>query len=66
MTEKMSVMTLVDDILVGLTALMAFLAVLAALFFTGYSNGQKVQHMTQLCIERGHNGWSAEKEGCFD
>lgn len=66
MTEKMSVTTLVDDILVGLTVMVVFLALLAALFFTGYSNGQKVQHMTQLCIERGHIGWSPEKSGCFD
>lgn len=54
----------VKEILAGLGALIAFLAVVGALFFGTLANTEKVTEMTRLCVQDGFTGWDDDK-GCF-
>lgn len=62
----------VKDILGGLAGLLGGLAVLAALFvpayMTGDHNRQKVERLTQVCVQQGYTGWRDDRggqSGCY-
>lgn len=50
------------EILAGFALLVVALAIIAGFYFTGQSNGQKSQHMNEVCITKGYSGWVTD--GC--
>lgn len=66
MSQPKTTRDLVSEFMAGLAALIAFIAVLAATLglggWTAYQNGQKVQKMTQFCVEQGYEGWVSKDQ----
>lgn len=64
MSEEMSTRQLIDDIAIGLVALIVVLSVVGALFMVGQRNAAKVERLTTTCVSHGYGGWN-EQRGCF-
>lgn len=58
----------VKEILAGLAIFIAVVGiitlVLGMMYSAGQKNRQKVENMTNLCVDQGHTGWN-DYVGCF-